>query len=193
MTLQWQQCPVVTMAQLATMMPLSQMNRHWFHFRYCHHWRHWNPNDPFWVVIVKRASISSESIGSIIMDPMVANGDRHWRQCKWNTLTQALRRQRQLGTSLSPMISSPLAPMEQPLAPMDWILDQDYNCIYFLWDIKFCLVKTLEPHVPGIKFGEFHSSLESTSQSSRRACILREGRGASSCLRMFGETCGLKL
>ena len=73
-------------------------------WRHCHHWIHdimtivailliitivpigtfvatGIPNLPsLWVVIVKKVLPSRGSIGSIIMDPMVVNGNHHWRQ-----------------------------------------------------------------------------------------------------------------
>ena len=55
-----------------------------------------------WTAIVNRVSPSSGSIGSIIIDPMVANDDRHWRQ--WNI---HLRQWRQLPHSPNNMTLLP--------------------------------------------------------------------------------------
>ena len=120
---------VVTLAKIATLMPLSPCHKwiDWFHCRNWHNWCHWNSkwsiHWPLWVVILKRVSPSSGSIGSIIMDALVTlSGDFkksiaiEW--IHWFNYNGCSGRQWRLGPPLAPLTSSPLAPMEHPFVAM---------------------------------------------------------------------------
>ena len=66
--------PIEFMAQLSPLTPVNRHCRHWHHW---YNWRHWNSK---WSIYSEWwTSPTIGSIESIIIDPMAANGDRHWR------------------------------------------------------------------------------------------------------------------